>query len=42
MQIPGRLAQVEGICRRLGITPENVDDKINEMIQEGMRTGVAL
>jgi hypothetical protein len=42
MQIPGRLAQVEEICRRLEVTPENVDEKINEMIQEGMRTGVSL
>lgn len=42
MQIPGRLAQVEEICRKLGVTPENVDEKINEMIQEGMRTGVSL
>nr|WP_051361396.1 radical SAM protein [Desulfuromonas sp. TF] len=42
MQIPGRLAQVEEICRRLEVTPENVDEKINGMIQEGMRTGVSL
>jgi hypothetical protein len=39
MQIPGRLAQVEEICRRLGITPENIDDKIIEMTQEQMRSG---
>jgi Mn-dependent DtxR family transcriptional regulator len=42
MQIPGRLAQVEEICRRLEVTPENVDEKINGMIQEGMRTGVSM
>jgi hypothetical protein len=42
MRIPGRLAQVEDICRQLQVTPDNVDAKINEMIQEGMRTGMPL
>lgn len=40
MQIPGRMAQVEEICRQHEITPENVDAKINEMIQEQMRRGM--
>lgn len=40
MQIGGRRAQVEGICRQYGITPENVNDKINDMIQEQMRRGM--
>jgi hypothetical protein len=39
MQIPGRLAQVEEICRKLGITAENIDEKIIEMTQEQMRSG---
>jgi len=40
MQIPGRRAEVEGICRQYGITPENVDAKINAMIQEQMKRGM--
>lgn len=34
MDIPGRLAQVEEICLQLGITPDNVDDKLHEIIQK--------
>jgi radical SAM superfamily enzyme YgiQ (UPF0313 family) len=34
MDIPGRLAQVEEVCLQLGITPDNVDDKLHEIIQE--------
>ena len=40
MQIPSRLAQVEEICRQQDITPENVDAKLNAMIQEQMRRGM--
>ena len=40
MEIPGRLAKVEDICTQAGITPENVDEKINDMIQERMREGM--
>lgn len=40
MQIPGRRAEVEGICRQHGITPENVDAKLNAMIQEQMKRGM--
>lgn len=40
MQIPGRRAEVEGICRQYGITPENVDAKLNAMIQEQMKRGM--
>ena len=40
MEIPGRLDKVEDICSRAGITPENVDEKINDMIQERMREGM--
>jgi radical SAM superfamily enzyme YgiQ (UPF0313 family) len=42
MDIPGRLEQVEEICRQLEITPDNVDDKLHEMIQERMRMGMPL
>jgi hypothetical protein len=40
MQIPSRLAQVEEIYRQQQITPENVDAKLNAMIQEQMRRGM--
>ncbi len=40
MQIPRRLAQVEEIYRQQQITPENVDAKLNTMIQEQMRRGM--
>jgi hypothetical protein len=40
MEIPGRLDKVEDICIRADITPENVDEKINNMIQERMRDGM--
>jgi hypothetical protein len=40
MEIPGRLDKVEDICTRADITPENVDEKINNMLQERMREGM--
>ena len=40
MRIPGRLAQVAEICRKSGLTPDNADLKIHEMIQERMRLGM--
>lgn len=40
MQIPGRMAQVEAACQKLDITPENVDDKIGQMLQESMARGM--
>ncbi|NOY13829.1 MAG: radical SAM protein [Deltaproteobacteria bacterium] len=39
MDIPNRLARVEDICVQLGMTPENADRKINDIIQERMRDG---
>jgi hypothetical protein len=41
MAIPGRLAQVEELCREYGITPGNVDEQLHEMVQERMRRGLA-
>ena len=40
MEVPSRLTRVEDICSQAGITPENVDKKINDMIQERMREGM--
>lgn len=40
MEISGRLARVENICSQVGITPENVDRKINNLIQEKMLEGM--
>lgn len=40
LQNPGRRAEVEGICRQYGITPENVDEKLNAMIQQQMQRGM--
>lgn len=41
MAIPGRLAQVEEVCREYGINPGNVDEQLHEMVQERMRRGMA-
>lgn len=41
MKIPGRRRQVEEICRQSGITPDNVDEQLHEMIQERMRRGMS-
>jgi hypothetical protein len=35
-----RWKQVEEICRQSGITPENVDVQLHEMVQERMRRGM--
>lgn len=40
MRNPGRLAQVAETCRTAGITPDNVDLRIHDMIQERMRMGM--
>ena len=40
MQLPGRLAEIDTLCRQHGLTPDNVDDKIHEMIQERMKMGM--
>ncbi len=40
MENSGRWKQVEEMCRQSGITPENVDEKLHEMIQERMRRGM--
>ncbi len=33
MEIPGRRAQAEEVCRKLEVTPENVDEKLRNYIQ---------
>jgi hypothetical protein len=40
MEIPGRRKQVEEICRQSGITDENVDEQLHDMIQKRMRSGM--
>ena len=40
MAIPGRLEQVRQICRQSGITPENADERIHEIVQDRMRNGM--
>lgn len=40
LEIPGRLASVEALCTRAGITVENADREINRLIQEKMRAGM--
>jgi hypothetical protein len=40
MGIPGRRAQVEDICGQSGITPENVDESLHDLVQERMRRGM--
>lgn len=40
MEIPGRIEQVEKICRQSGITAENADERIHEIVQERMRNGM--
>ena len=37
MQTPERLVQIDDFCSQHGLTPDNVDDKIHEMIQERMK-----
>lgn len=39
MKIPGRREQVEDICLQSGITPDNVDGKLHDLVQEQMRFG---
>jgi hypothetical protein len=40
MENSGRWKQVEEMCHQSGITPENVDEQLHEMIQERMRRGM--
>jgi hypothetical protein len=40
MELPGRIAEVEKICRQSGITAENADERIHEIVQERMRNGM--
>lgn len=40
MEAPGRLEQVEDICRQSGITPDNVDERLHEIVQDRMRRGM--
>lgn len=40
MRIPGRIEQAAQLCGKSGITPENADQKIHDMIQERMRMGM--
>jgi biotin synthase-like enzyme len=40
METSNRLAAVGDMCRENGLTPGNVDEKIHEMIQERMKTGM--
>ena len=40
LALPGRLEQVEEICGRSGITAENADERIHEIVQERMRNGM--
>jgi hypothetical protein len=40
MELPGRIAEVEEICRRSGITAQNADEQIHQIVQERMRNGM--
>ena len=40
MSIPGRLEQVEDVCRQAGVNAENADERIHEIVQEKMRMGM--
>jgi len=40
LDIPGRLEEVAEICRKSGITPDNADQRIHEIVQERMRRGL--
>ncbi len=40
MRIPGRLEQAAQLCGKSGITPDNADQKIHDMIQKRMRMGM--
>ncbi len=40
MGIPGRLKQVRDICQEYGITPDNVDERLYEIVQDRMRKGM--
>ncbi|TWJ33157.1 radical SAM protein [Geobacter argillaceus] len=40
MEIPGRLKQVRDICQEYGITPDNVDERLYEIVQDRMKKGM--
>ena len=40
MGIPGRLKQVGDICQEYGITPDNVDERLYEIVQDRMKKGM--
>jgi hypothetical protein len=40
MERPGSRKQVEEICRQSGITADNVDEQLHDMIQKRMRSGM--
>jgi hypothetical protein len=40
MEIPGRMEEVAEICRQSGITPDNVDECLHDIVQERMRRGM--
>ena len=40
MGLPGRLEEVEEICRQSDITTDNADERIHEIVQERMRSGM--
>jgi hypothetical protein len=40
MQSHERLAEIDALCSQHGLTPDNVDDKIHEMIQDRMKMGM--
>jgi len=40
MEIPGRQEEVAEMCRKSGITPDNADQRIHEIVQERMRRGL--
>jgi hypothetical protein len=42
MRIPGRLAQAQEICRRFGVTAKNIDEKVIELTQARMRSGMGM
>jgi histone acetyltransferase (RNA polymerase elongator complex component) len=42
MSYQDKLAPIKSICRQYGLTPENADAKIHEMVQERMKRGMGM
>lgn len=40
LELAGRLEQVREFCRSAGITPENADQQLHDLVQERMRKGL--